>query len=155
MMAKGKVSHLLVIDASIARAAGETDHPVSSSCRKTLESILDICHRIVLTRDIRNEWKKHESRYARKWLSAMFSRRKVVLKSETSIDISPENVKSIDKKGREILQKDALLIEGALIGDGIIISLDKEVALVWEKHHDKFNLPKEITWINPLTQDKL
>ena len=44
---------LVVVDASVVGSAGETDHPVSSSCRSCLEEIRLICHRVVLTAALR------------------------------------------------------------------------------------------------------
>ena len=44
-------SRRIVVDASIARSAGRTEHSVSRSCREFLESFLKICHRVVMTSD--------------------------------------------------------------------------------------------------------
>ncbi|MGA9382780.1 MAG: hypothetical protein WBV73_28800 [Phormidium sp.] len=65
-----KVSKLLVIDASVARAAGgeSAKSPTSKYCRDFLLAVLDISHRVVMTPDIRKEWDKHQSSFARTWL---------------------------------------------------------------------------------------
>ena len=62
-----KVSKRLVIDASVARAAGGEDatFPISVYCRDFLQAVLDISHRVVMTPDIRDEWNKHQSKSAR------------------------------------------------------------------------------------------
>lgn len=59
---KRSVSRLLVIYASVTRSAGETEHPVSRSCREALLDILDICHHMIVTPDLQSEWKKHWNR---------------------------------------------------------------------------------------------
>ena len=48
-----KVSKRLVIDASVARAAGGEDatYPISVSCRDFLKAVLDLSHRVVMTPD--------------------------------------------------------------------------------------------------------
>lgn len=46
---KKVTSKRLVIDACVARSAGETDHPISAACRGYLLDILAICHKIVMT----------------------------------------------------------------------------------------------------------
>lgn len=59
----------LVIDANVVRAAGETEHTVSSACRKFLDAVARFEHRVVMTTEIQQEWRDHASRYARKWLT--------------------------------------------------------------------------------------
>ena len=39
----------LVIDADVARSAGETEHPVSSACGKFLSTTTELGHRVVMT----------------------------------------------------------------------------------------------------------
>ena len=39
----------LVIDATVAHSAGETEHPVSSACRKFLSTTTELGHRVVMT----------------------------------------------------------------------------------------------------------
>ena len=55
-----KFSKLLVIDASIGRAAGQrgSAHPASRACREFLDSVYGICHRMVVTPEIKAEWDK-------------------------------------------------------------------------------------------------
>jgi hypothetical protein len=74
-----KVSKRLVIDASVARAAGGEDatYPISVYCRDFLEAVLDLSHRVVMTPDIRDEWNKHQSRYACIWRRQMVAKKKL------------------------------------------------------------------------------
>src|SRR5437660_6190664 len=74
-----KASRRLVVDASVARAAGGegATHPLSRQCRDCLLAMLHICHRIVMTAEIGAEWKRHRSRFAMTWLTSMEARRKV------------------------------------------------------------------------------
>ena len=67
----------LVIDADVARSAGETEHPVSSACGKFLSTTTELGHRVVVTGEIRREWRKHASRYTRRWLVGMYGGRLV------------------------------------------------------------------------------
>jgi len=63
---------VLVIDASIAHAAGVTSkHPTDQKCCEFLQAVLDVCHRMVLTAPIREEWNKHQSGFARMWRVSM------------------------------------------------------------------------------------
>jgi hypothetical protein len=46
-------SRVLVIDASIARAAGDaSQHPTAQNCCDFLQAVLDLCHRMALTEPI-------------------------------------------------------------------------------------------------------
>ena len=73
----GKSGRRLVIDADVARSAGETKHPVSSACRQFLDAVTECRHRVVMTPEIQEEWRRHASRYTYRWLRRMFARRLV------------------------------------------------------------------------------
>ncbi|VXD11233.1 hypothetical protein PL8927_140065 [Planktothrix serta PCC 8927] len=75
---KNKQSKYLVIDASVARSCGGEDakHPTSKNCRDFLNAVLKICHSMVMTPELKVEWNKHESTFARKWRVSMIARRK-------------------------------------------------------------------------------
>ncbi len=146
-MSKTK-SRLLVIDASVARSAGETEHPVSKACRECLMEVLLICHRVAVTEPIFDEWNKHMSRFTRKWRRSMAARRKPLM------SISPKTI-AIDTGGLsrrqvEALNKDRCLMEAAMIADHVIVTLDNALRDILSKtqHNEKFL--NEIKWINPL-----
>jgi hypothetical protein len=63
----------LVVDASVARAAGslESKHPTGILCRDFLMGVRSVCHRIVWTEAIKVEWDKHDSVFARQWRVSM------------------------------------------------------------------------------------
>ncbi|HLG99155.1 MAG TPA: hypothetical protein VKX49_22785 [Bryobacteraceae bacterium] len=54
-MAK-KISRRLVIDASVARSATMSNDSTSTACREFLQEVLRVCHRVVLTPEIEQEW---------------------------------------------------------------------------------------------------
>jgi len=143
-------SRLLVVDASVAGAAGETDHPTSKSCREALLDIREVCHRIIMTPSLLDEWKRHESRFARKWLRSMFACRKVRNVKHTCFRLPATDMTCLNVEENESLRKDAHLFEGAFEGDGTIISLDDEAGRIWDKCHRHMQVPKAIKWITPL-----
>ena len=51
--------------------------PRPSNCCEFLQAVLDVCHRMVLTAPIREEWNKHQSRFARTWRVSMMARKKI------------------------------------------------------------------------------
>ena len=139
-------SRLLVIDASVVRSAGETNHPVSSACRDVLLAVLSICHQVALTKPILDEWKKHMSRFSRKWRRSMEARRKV------RRDVHPDQVRidtrSLNVSDKQEIEKDRCLLEAAGAGDGIIITLDRELQDLLCKADPALYM--SITWVDPV-----
>jgi rRNA-processing protein FCF1 len=144
---KTGASRLVVVDASVVCAAGETEHPISSASRKTLTAIRDICHRIALTRSIRDEWKKHASLFSRKWLGSMVAKRKV------SFYVQPTNAAlerlRLPNGARRAVEKDLCLIETALSADRVIVTLDEKLKKHLCKTREGKRFADEFTWINP------
>jgi len=148
---KAKHSRLLVVDASVAQSAGETEHPVSRSCRQALVSMRDICHRVVMTEAIQEQWHDHATYFASKWLAGMYARKKVYRCEGVQLKRLDEACKRLSAGEQESLQEDLCLIEGACAGDGIILTEDEEIVRIWQKCQDRFGLSKPIRWINPVT----
>ncbi|NJN67655.1 MAG: hypothetical protein HC884_13555 [Chloroflexaceae bacterium] len=73
-----KSSRQLVIDANVASAAGDKGTGPSKACRAFLEEVRKVCHRMVLTPAIKDEWDRHQSPFARRWRVAMQSKKKMV-----------------------------------------------------------------------------
>jgi len=157
-MAAKVVSKRLVIDASVARSAGDegATYPTSVYCRNFLKAVLDICHKVVMTPDIRDEWNKHESHFARTWRRQMVARRKLEFldipdneELENKIYIIIETVTGSDKQQIEMI-KDLRLIEAAIATDKIVISCDDNTA---RKFFSRAALQvdelKDIVWVNP------
>lgn len=147
------VSRRLVIDASVARAAGGEDatFPISKYCRDFLSTTLTICHHIVMTPEIENEWKRHQSAFARKWRRYMEGKKKIYrLKNAVNNELRRkfENI-SIKDTEKEVMLKDIHLIEAALVTDKIVISLDEEARELFYVSSTKLGELKDAIWINP------
>jgi len=112
-------SRRLVIDASVASAAGQTMAPASRRCREFLQAVLRISHRAAMTPLLREEWKRHQSLFARAWLAEMTSKGKV----EATPDVQNDQLRT-EAPGTRSAQKDLHLIEAALATDKIVVSLD-------------------------------
>ena len=143
------MSRLVVVDASVTRAAGETEHPVSSACRSSLEAIRAICHRVALTAPIKEEWRRHTSRFSRKWRRAMAARRKLPTNIITS-DVSLRWDLYSDA-ARTAIEKDMALIEAALAADKVIVTLDDSLRQALGERPDGLALLRAIRWIHPVT----
>src|SRR5262245_34578098 len=116
---KSVTKRCLVVDASVARAAGppESTHPTDTLCRDFLLALLDICHSIAWTEAIGVEWKKHECRFARDWRVSMVRKKKLkAIKAEWKVwDNVQEHCQ--DDHVRAIVSKDCHLLEAALASD--------------------------------------
>jgi hypothetical protein len=159
-MKKGS-SRSIVVDTSVARAAGNTIHPISHSCRNALIAILSICHNVVMTQAISSEWKKYvssdefrtyESKFVRKWWRSMAARKKTedIPIGSNKLNSPDLNLLKLSNKDRDALKKDLLLIEAAACSDGIILTTDEEIIRIWNNCKNHFNCSKKIRWINPL-----
>ncbi|MEG3835052.1 MULTISPECIES: hypothetical protein [unclassified Microcoleus] len=148
-----KVSKRLVIDASVARATGREDatYPTSVYCRKFLQAVLDLSHRIVMTPDIRDEWNKHQSKFARKWRSQMVAKNKLCffdIEVDNDLWCQVEAIAESDKE-REVMVKDLRLVEAAIATDRTVISLDNKVRQCFAKVAVDVDPLKDIIWVNP------
>jgi len=134
------VSRRLVIDASVASAAGLSMIPDSRRCREFLQAVLHISHRATMTPLLRDEWKRHQSLFARAWLAEMTSKAKV----ENIADVPNEELRS-QAPGTRSAQKDLHLVEAALATDKIVISLD-------ELARAALSVPAaaEVMWVHPV-----
>jgi hypothetical protein len=145
-------SVVLIIDASIAMAAGETSmHPTSRHCREFLHAVLQVCHRMALTTPIQEEWSRHQSGFARRWRVSMMARKKIEI-----VEISPH--RSLKKRiagvapsaaVASVLEKDRPLIEAALATDQRIASLDDRVRKHLKERALSLNELASICWVNP------
>jgi predicted nucleic acid-binding protein len=152
---KSADSKRLVIDASIARAAGRTDHPVSKACRVFLEGVLKICHRVVLTKEIREEWNKHQTQFSMTWRASMVARKKVAWCEVAQNEVFRTKIRKLDFSETEhaAALKDAHLIEAALETDLRVISLDEIARGLLRRAAQDVKQLKRVHWVNP-TKDE-
>jgi predicted nucleic acid-binding protein len=140
---------LLVVDASVVRSAGESEHPQSSACRRCLLAIRDICHRVAVTPDIREEWRRHMSRFSRTWRHSMAARRKPL------VHVAPAHVPidmtTYSDAARAAIKKDLCLLEAALAADRVIVTRDDSLREALSGRPDGMVLLQSVRWINPVT----
>lgn len=142
-------SRCVVVDTSIARAAGESKVEVSSTCRAVMLTILEVCHRVISTPATREEARRNWSRFSRKWLTSMHARKKVERLDEVpSIDWNPAYNEMTDKQ-RQIAEKDTFLVEAALATDRLILSLDNEARTVFCLAASRIETLSGVSWLNP------
>lgn len=142
-----------MIDADVASAAGGEDavHPRSVHCRDYLEAVLTNDHRLVITREISDEWGRHQSNFSRSWRRRMYARKSVFalnVDASTSVVTGLKRVKST-KKQRDAMLNDMHLIDAALATDRTVSSLDGEARNLYARASHSLAELKRIVWVNP------
>lgn len=155
------VGKALVIDASIARAAGPEDAtaPTSKQCRDLLVAVLESIHRLTMTPEIQQEWNKHQGRFAIGWRVAMDRKNKIQeIPSPGNADLRDKVTSLIGQKiGKtrvtqeicSIMLKDCVLLEAALQSGKSILSLDEKVRFHFSVATENIGEIREIVWVNP------
>ena len=146
-------SKILVIDAAVLRSAGVSDKSDqrSARCREFLLGMRRICHKAILTPEIKQEWDKHQSSFSKEWRVSMTNLQKIVQKRIENDEVLREaiNEASPDQHIARILIKDVRLIEGAIAADLIVISLDDTARQHFSNASIQIYELKHICWINP------
>ncbi len=145
-------SRRLVIDADVVHSAGETEHPVSSACRRFLETVLDVGHQVVIIDAILAEWHHHLSRYSRRWRRQMYGRRRVYRidqAKERDNNLRNRIDAAVHRDQKAIIDKDVHLIEAAIATDQLVTSKDGSARGVFKDASDGVVELKQIVWVNP------
>ncbi len=148
-----RTSRRLVIDADVASAAGgrEAVNPRSKYCRDFLLSVLTVCHHVVMTTKIADEWKRHQSNFSRIWRVQMFARKKVF---RTELDPDPRLRLKIagftaGEKHRAAMLKDIHLLEVAIKTDRIIASCDSSSRALFDSAAERVGELRNVVWVIP------
>ena len=143
----------LVIDTDIAQASGGEDATDTRSinCRDFLKGVMTRNHRIVMTRKISDEWKRHQSRFALEWRASMDARRRVVRIDPPEDNTLQDKITTTtsDKDENEVMQKDFHLLAAALTTDKTVISLDETVRTLFARASQRIGEIRDIIWVNP------
>ena len=148
-------SKRLVIDASVIRSAGgeAAAHPTSKRCRDFLIAVLDICHRMAVSPDTEEEWKRHRSRFASTWRTSMVARRKVVRLDSCADQRLRDRVERLARLRQDlneaVLRKDIHLVEAAKATDSIVVSLDDTAKGAFRLAAGSIRELRGLRWINP------
>lgn len=158
MSKKQTKSRCLVVDASVARAAGrlESPHPVGRRCRNFLMEVRGICHRMAWSPPIETEWQKHESIFAMSWRVSMMNLRKLVPVDIRSVTTLGDRITmtSVDPSVVAIVEKDFHLMEAAGATDMRIVSLDDNARGHFHSLIDIVPALARVLWVNPAIEDE-
>src|SRR5262249_32018194 len=141
----------LVIDASVAGAAGDREATPSRECSAFLEVLRDLKHHVAMSRPLLEEWHEHQTRFASSWLRSMFARRcveMVEIEEDTALRTALQEAVPRPRIAA-ILLKDAHLIELALMVDRRVIALDEEARTHFGQAAEMVAALRTIYWVNP------
>jgi hypothetical protein len=147
------VPKILIIDASVALAAGSVEpaKPSSRATRIFLFAVLEMGHFAGMTEELSIEWGDHAARFARSWRRQMLGRKRI--KALGSVGHPPLRRRisrtATTKAAIEALDKDYHLVHGALASDRIVASLDETARALF---HDAKVAVRELHtlfWVNP------
>jgi hypothetical protein len=102
---------------------------------------------MALTPAIGDEWRRHQSKFARRWRLAMYAKKKIVILPERE---APELEDRILRAGRDHEQRQAMfkdipLIHAAPQSDGIVVSRDENARAFFQIRE-----LSSIMWVNPV-----
>lgn len=149
---KAPVSRRIVVDTDVASSASLTNYPRSAACRLVLETILTVCHKVVLTPEQDAEWRDHRSRYTLGWLRQMAARGKWHRLPEEPNTGLADRVDALPDDGtvdRIQMLKDVHLVEAAMATDGLVLSMDDKMYRRLNRHYTAIGLNKNVAWMNP------
>lgn len=149
---KQRNSKAIVVDASVVRSAGMTENPTSIHCREVLQTMLDYCHRVVLSTDVNQELRKHASRFARLWLGSMTAKKKLLLVTDSGayselygrVEACLEEAKQ-----QEAVSKDFHLVVAAFESDKIIITRDERLCKILDAAAGQVEELRSLIFANP------
>ncbi len=150
---RARDSKRLVIDTDVAQASGDEDatDPRAIHCRDFLKAVRSQNHRVVMTRKISDEWKRHRSRFALEWRVSMDARRKIDRINPPENEELQDKVTDTasDEDEIETIQKDFHLLQAALATDQTVISLDETVRVLFKRASQQVGEIRNIIWVNP------
>jgi precorrin-6B methylase 2 len=107
-----------------------------------------------MTPAIYQEWKQHQSLFAKKWLRCMIAKKKMITGinlTDSEIKQLRENIEEFDTSSNKVkaMLKDVHLLEAALATDCVVISSDETVRHLFSDLSQQLVSVKGIAWVNP------
>lgn len=155
-----RMQRTLVVDTSIARSAGGTEHPISKACRDFMEQVRNVGHCIAVDKPLLKEWQKHRSNYSLQWLSYMQRRGKIkfVELSDSKRQVLTRCIQAteaITPKQKDAVRKDILLMHCAWASDELVSSLDEKMRQLLSTLAPECPEIGSVVWVNPSRREEI
>lgn len=144
----------LVVDASVAGGAGkrEASHAMAATYREALETIRTLELGVVMSPTLIAEWQRHQSRFARKWLVLMRSKRYVVEVDPPLHRATRSAMKRlIQENARAGVEKDLHLVDAALATHRRVLSGDARMRRHLVVIAREVEALRKIHWVDPMS----
>lgn len=144
-------------DVLITASGAKSLDPRSVDCLGFLNSILEICHSVVVSGELEQEWDDHPSRWSNRWRAEMEDSRKIS-RPEISRDAElRQAIKAIAGTTgvTSRLEKDAHLVEACRQADMLIASNDNRARRGFARCASDVNWLGDVVWVNPATDSDL
>lgn len=143
----------VVVDASVLQAAGMPTSGDAAAlwCTDTLTWVREICHPVVLTAEVIEEWNRHQSSAGAEWYAWVLSRphKQHRLKSAKLRDLRREvSAVLAGRSERQVALKDIHLVEAAIKARAPIISLEWRAANVLAGITADVPRLAQVCWVN-------
>ncbi|MEX0716424.1 MAG: hypothetical protein WD066_07555 [Planctomycetaceae bacterium] len=141
----------IVVDTDIAHAAGESGDARSIACRRFLEVMRDVRHHLATSREVFDEYREHQSRFFKKWLRSMFSRKLHARVEPGSVEDIRTALEQLDvlSRDRQATIKDLHVVATAFEADRLVASMDETARRCFSAATVTAARLKEIAWVNP------
>jgi hypothetical protein len=141
----------LVIDASISHAAGNRLADQSRLCTMALKAVAAAQHRVVMSVALTEEWKRHQTRFARGWLLSRYAQRLVERLDVTADEALRTRVERVAPEPgvAAIMLKDMHLVEAARASEQRILSLDDRARHHFRQAAGAVHELRPLCWVNP------
>lgn len=152
----------LVVDASVAISAGESEYPTSSLCRRFLNELIKGDFLVVMTDEIEKEWRDPEkstfTRTSVKWLARLWGTKKIDQYDSVFAQDLRDAIYALDEPEfsadiRLLMLEDVHLLEASLITDHNIASRDDKVRRHFKRAAKIVSEIQLVAWINPATEE--
>lgn len=144
----------LVVDASVARAAGEPSTVRTSpapECTAALGAMRESSCMVAVSDRLKTEWDRHASGYAKKWLGNMIATKRVKRVAGNWAHLASVLESSSDypdRTAREV-NKDLDVLNAAMQTDRRVLSLDGKQRVLLRKLCDEVPPLKALYWLSP------
>ena len=142
-------SRRIVVDASVLAPTGPPEGP---RCWRFLRTFRKkTSHRIVFSRELREECRRHETLFSKQWLTSMYAARRVDDHDATTDEDLRLAIRRVPGKEaeRQAMLKDAHLLEAALATDRAIASRDERLRGLLRAKISHLRAVRPVVWVNP------
>ena len=140
------------VDACVVRASGESGSGASSVCRSALLALSHRSVRLVCCPTLKDEWRRHASRFGTAWLASMASKgllRYVSLNAVHQAGVV-NAIATLPPCDTPVAMKDAHLVVNAISNNATVLSLEVRCRAKFHLACAAYAPIGAVVWIDPV-----